>query len=95
MNRFQAPEARRIIADLGLPKGSRGYGRKKRSRLPSFPDDLLEQLHRFVDRSTIWEDTPVRPAGTTASPIRRRGTFFEALCCQAPVSSDTALAAAE
>jgi len=24
MNRFQAPEARRIIADLSLPKGSRG-----------------------------------------------------------------------
>src|SRR2546425_12372839 len=24
MNRFQAPEARRIIAELGLPQGSRG-----------------------------------------------------------------------
>jgi hypothetical protein len=37
MNRFQAPEARRIIADLGLPKGSRGYGRKEAVETPELP----------------------------------------------------------
>src|SRR5262249_26377169 len=34
-------------------------------------------------------------ARTTASPIRRIGTFYEAPCCQAPVSSDTPLTPAE
>src|SRR5437867_12367864 len=32
---------------------------------------------------------------TPASPISSMGTFYEALCCQAPLSGDTPLTAAE